>query len=387
MTKAIPALMIPATNLLNRMNFSKKFMLIGTIISAPLLFLTGVLYLEQAETVNRSEHEQVGLEYLAAVRPMIENVAKTRGLTAMFLKGETETQSQIMSLRKQVDQSFKQLAALDNSPAADTDSHSTSQLQDEWNNTNASAFDGPPAIVFEKYTLIVKKLIALMERTSQQTGLYSNASNFYVVDSLAVRLPDLAESLGHMRAQGASILAAGRASNRQRALLDVAAQRVADNLHHLKTNFQEIFAANDGFSDQSSSIVKSMDEAVSEYLIIARSGIADADQLYLDAGTYFEDGTAAIDIVFQLYDRLTPELVAQIEARISHAEHQKLALILLAALVIGTIAYLFSGFYFSTRNSLDQLGDAIGRFADGDLTVQPSSSSSDELGYGTGSRT
>ena len=380
MTKSIPALMIPAATLLNRMNFGKKFMLIGIIISIPLLFLTGVLYMERAETVRHSEQERVGLDYLTAIRPMIENVAKTRDLTGMFLKGNTEVESRIMSARKLVDQSFRQLAELESTLASEFDALSTRHLQDAWNNTNASAFDSPASSVFDKYTAIVDELIGLMERTGQKTGLYNDADNFYFVDSLALRLPDLAKSLGHMRAQGADILMAGHADERQRTLLEVSAGRAASDLHYLETNFHEIFAAHNTLKDQLSSSFEAMDHTISEYLNVARTGITDTGQLSLDAGTYFENGTAAIEKVFHLHDRLTAELVAQLEDRIAHTRYEELELILLATLAIGMLAYLFAGFYFSTRTALEQLGDSIAHFADGDLTEQPNSSSNDELG-------
>lgn len=380
MTKPVPALMAPAATFLSRMNFSKKFLLIGTIISIPLLFLTGTLYLERVEMVRHSTQEQAGLDYLTAIRPMIENVGKTRGLTVMFLKGNEEVESQIMAARKQVDQSFEQLATLESTVASETGGLSASRLRDAWSNINASAFDGPATATFERYTAVVDKLIGLMERTGQQTGLYSDAGNFYLVDSLALRLPDLAESLGRMRAQGAGIVTAGRANDRQRALLEVSAQRVADDLRHLQINFQEIFAADNALKDQLSSSFEAIDQTISEYMIVTRTGIADAEQLSLDAGAYFENGTAVINQVLQLYDRLSPELAARLEERIADARHQELQLILLLTLAIGTLAYLFSGFYYSTRVALDQLSESIQSFANGDLTVQPSSSNKDELG-------
>jgi len=219
-----------------------------------------------------------------------------------------------------------------------------------------------------------------MERTGQKTGLYSDAGNFYFVDSLALRLPDLAESLGRMRAQGTGILTAGHADERQQTLLEVSAGRVASDLHHLEINFHEIFATHNALKDQLSSSFEAMDHAISEYLNVVRTGITDTGQLSLDAGTYFENGTAAIDQVFQLHDRLTTELAAQLEDRIAHTRYEELELILLATLAIGTLAYLFAGFYFSTRTALEQLSDSIAHFADGDLTEQPSGSSKDELG-------
>ncbi len=380
MTKSIPALMLPAARLLNHLNFGKKFLLIGTIITLPLVFLTGLLYLERAEMVEHSAQERAGLSYLTAIRPMIENVAKTRGLTSMFLKGSTEVESQIMSARNLVDQSFGQLETLGSKLMAKYDGLSANQLQDDWNNTNATAFDGPATAVFESYTAIADGLIGLMERTGQQTGLNSDANNFYFVDSLVLRLPNLAESLGQMRAQGAGILTAGRASDRQRVLLDVAARRVANDLRHLQTNFQAILETDEDLKDQFSSSFAAIDQGISEYLIVTRTGIADAGQLSLNAGIYFEDGTATINEVFRLHDRLARILDTRLEDSIANYRQEELQLVLLAIFSIGTLVYLFAGFYFSTRSALDHLSDSIGSFADGDLTVNPGSSGNDELG-------
>jgi len=342
--------------------------------------MTGLLYLERAEFVRHSEQERAGLNYLNAIRPMVENVAKTRGLTAMYLQGSTEVEDRILSARSLVDQSFAQLAALESTLDSGREVLSASQLRDDWNRLNTSAFDGPANAVFEGYTTVVDGLIGLMERTGQQTGLFSDAANFYFVDSLALRLPDLAESLGQTRAQGAGILTTGRTDERQRALLEVSAHRVASDLHHLQNNFREIFAADSALEEHLSASFEAIEEAISEYLVATRSGIADADQLLLDASAYFDDGSAVINQVFQLYDRLSPALDRNIDAGISDTKYEELKLVLLAALAIGVLAYLFSGFYFSTRSALDQLSKSIGSFANGDLTVNPSSDNRDELG-------
>ncbi len=380
MANTIPALMAPATSLLNRLNFRNKFLLIGAIITAPLVFLTTALYLNQGNIIAQAKHEQLGLEYITAIRPMIENVARTRGMTSMYLKGKTGLQNQITTTRDKVDQSFDQLAKLENLLPEKSDSLSTRTLRTEWNSTNATALNGPVASVFESYTSIVNKLIRLMERTGKQTGLYSDPGNFYAIDSLTLRLPDLAESLGRMRAQGSGMLTAGKASESQRALLSVAAARVTSNLHQLQTSFYKIFATDATMQAQLKPAFESMDAAISEYLTMTRTTIVDTGKLTTDASRYFSDGTSAINHVFQLFDQLAPELNTRLEAHIAQARSEQLGLAGLALLVLGTLTYLFAGFFVATRYALNQLGNAIEHFADGDLTVLPNSDSRDELG-------
>jgi methyl-accepting chemotaxis protein len=380
MANAVPTMMAPAVGVLNRMSFRKKFMLIGAIISVPLLFFTTILYLERVQSVSHAEHEQLGLQYLVAVRPMVEQVTAIRGLTAMWRDGNSGLRSQILASRDEVDESFRYLAMLEDELAQDYSRLSSEALRQEWNRLNAKALNATASLVISGYTPIVEKLIGLMEQAAQQTGLYNDADSFYIVDSLALRLPDMAEMLGRVRARGGSLLAAGEADSGQRELLQMMASRISNDLSHLQSNFEAIFVDDTELQTKLKPAVEALETAVADYLAMTQTRIIDSVTLEQDATDYFSKATQVIDRVFVLFDQLVPELNARLEARIAQARLEELELAGLALLAVGIFTYLFAGFYVSLRGALNELSNAIEHFSNGDLTMRPKSASNDELG-------
>lgn len=380
MATSIPALMAPAVGILNRMNFRKKFILIGAIISVPLLFFTAILYLERAQSVAQAEYEQTGLEYLAAIRPIIEQVAATRGLSIMFLEGKVGLRNQILATRNKVDQSFKRLAVIEAALADDDTGLSSRAVKAEWDRRNAAAFNESVPLVFNGYTDIVEKLLALMERAAQQTGLYSDVGNFHVVDNLALRLPDLAEMMGRMRDQGLALLTADEADSGQLDLHELVASRFNGDFNRVQANFDEIFSADSGLQTKLKASFEATESVVADYPAMHQQLTIDATMPVQDATAWFSDASEAIDQVFKLFDLLVPELNARLDERIAQARVEELELVGLTLVAAGSFMYLFAGFYFSTRSALDELGNAIGHFSNGDLTIHPASNSKDELG-------
>lgn len=380
MATSIPALMAPAVGILNRMNFRKKFILIGAIISVPLLFFTAILYLERAQSVAQAEYEQTGLEYLAAIRPIIEQVAATRGLSIMFLEGKVGLRNQILATRNKVDQSFKRLAVIEAALADDDTGLSSRAVKAEWDRRNAAAFNESVPLVFNGYTDIVEKLLALMERAAQQTGLYSDVGNFHVVDNLALRLPDLAEMMGRMRDQGLALLTADEADSGQLDLHELVASRFNGDFNRVQANFDEIFSADSGLQTKLKASFEATASVVADYPAMHQQLTIDATMPVQDATAWFSDASEAIDQVFKLFDLLVPELNARLDERIAQARVEELELVGLTLVAAGSFMYLFAGFYFSTRSALDELGNAIGHFSNGDLTIHPASNSKDELG-------
>jgi methyl-accepting chemotaxis protein len=380
MATSIPALMAPAVGILNRMNFRKKFILIGAIISVPLLFFTAILYLERAQSVAQAEYEQTGLEYLAAIRPIIEQVAATRGLSIMFLEGKVGLRNQILATRNKVDQSFKRLAVIEAALADDDTGLSSRAVKAEWDRRNAAAFNESVPLVFNGYTDIVEKLLALMERAAQQTGLYSDVGNFHVVDNLALRLPDLAEMMGRMRDQGLALLTADEADSGQLDLHELVVSRFNGDFNRVQANFDEIFSADSGLQTKLKASFEATASVVADYPAMHRQHTIDAAVPVQDATAWFSDASEAIDQVFKLFDLLVPELNARLDERIAQARVEELELVGLTLVAAGSFMYLFAGFYFSTRSALDELGNAIGHFSNGDLTIHPASNSKDELG-------
>jgi methyl-accepting chemotaxis protein len=83
---------------------------------------------------------------------------------------------------------------------------------------------------------------------------------------------------------------------------------------------------------------------------------------------------------YRLNEAILMHLQGQLQDRLGEQQWRMIGLVAVLAGVFALIVYLYSGFYVSTRATLRQLGKAMGKVADGDMTVSFQARSRDELG-------
>ncbi len=382
MATTLAPLMAPAANLLKRLSFGKKFTLIGVIFSLPLLALSAILYAERSSVIEHARQEYRGLEHISALRNLLEHVAETRDLTRAYLAGDTDADSRLATSRDTVNRDFAHLAELEAAIAGATATVPSRAIAQRWQQPTPSGSQSAETAALDSYSEIIGELVALMERSGQKSGLIGDKrlGNFYMAESLALRLPSLAEGLSRVSSAGADSLEQGTTSAVQTLTLRHATDMVNKDFQHLRSTFKQLFATDPDVRQQLGDAYNDVDAAVSNYVADTRIRIIDAQQPTLDASRYLADGAAAVDTVYQLFDRTAPLLGESLQQRIAAAHNEELIFIGTVAGVLLLVAYIFGGFYLSTRQSLEQLAEAVKRFANGDLTFQPQSDSRDELG-------
>jgi methyl-accepting chemotaxis protein len=119
--------------------------------------------------------------------------------------------------------------------------------------------------------------------------------------------------------------------------------------------------------------------AVNKMQNLLRDKLLEAEKIDVNSTTIFDAATQAISGSYKLYDQLAPELDQQFAKHINADNRVLWTSIAIVILVLSVLAYLFAGLYLSIRSSIDSIGQATGRMADGDLTTRVSLSCRDEM--------
>ena len=83
-------LFAPAISLMNQFSYRKKFALLGLISLMAISVLIYSLFLVLNQVVENSKHQLQGLERIAPISKMIQQVQKHRGLSAGYLGGNDD---------------------------------------------------------------------------------------------------------------------------------------------------------------------------------------------------------------------------------------------------------------------------------------------------------
>src|SRR3954453_14937420 len=79
----------PATALMNRLTYARKFVLIGVILLAPLAILLRLQYRGTSDSLEFNAAESVGIAYIQPLKELLFSVQKRRVLGAAIQSGAT----------------------------------------------------------------------------------------------------------------------------------------------------------------------------------------------------------------------------------------------------------------------------------------------------------
>ena len=103
----------PAIAVMNRLKYPQKFILISILFALPLAVVMTVLIAQFDERINFARKELDGAAYLRPLRRLIEDVPQQRALAHLYLSGDTNLKTAVMSRQAQIDVGFKAVEAID----------------------------------------------------------------------------------------------------------------------------------------------------------------------------------------------------------------------------------------------------------------------------------
>lgn len=376
------ALFSPATILMGKMTFPKKFGLILIIVMLPLLFLSYSVVSIITEEVGFLESEKVGVRYLQAARLPMQNIQSHRGMTAAFLNGATEFKPRIMSKRKDVDKFLAQLQKLENEVGDKLIiKGSTEKLIQQWDSIKANSMEQEPTVAIQHHSKLVADILALMTKAADNSGLTLDPKldTFYMGSALVSSLPNLLENMGKTRAVASAIAAKGQFDEKSFIKLSILLNDVKTYAKQVETGLSAAVEYNAEIKRQLGDMINGNNKAVSELIVLIQNNLLDADKITISSDKVFNAATHAIDGSYKLFDAIAPALINIFDERVAKDINKEILEITLVVIVLLVVLYLFSGLYLSIMNNLDLVAKATQEMADGNLTTRLNLNGKDEM--------
>jgi methyl-accepting chemotaxis protein len=372
----------PAVVLLKKMNFFKKFTVISIVFLIPLLYLSTNLVLERNHAINGMKQEQLGLQYLATLRPLAEHIAQTRGMTNAYLNGNTGLLGKIEKKRTDVNKELSILAAKDKEYGVlFKTGNAVLKLEQNWKKLLNDAFISDAHDVFSDYTNIINDVFALKLGVAESSKLLlsSKLDSFYLVDSLVKRLPIIAETIGKTRGIGAGIAARKTLSNDDYLRLSSFLGDINTANKEMSHGFLIVFENNVDLKNKLENQLKEAQKVTADFISTTEKELFNSDTITIESDKYFQKGTAAISANLDLYDAVLPMLDNMLITRIDSLKYD-LALAMVSIIFIVLLAsYMFVGLYISIMQSINNMVKSVNEIANGDLTTRFEDDTKDEL--------
>ena len=375
-------LFVPATALMNRLNYPSKFGLIGALVLLAFASLMWALASELRETIERSRNELVATALTRPLARMVELTQQHRGLSSMVLGGNADMRDKRAQCAEEVSRA---LASLRASLAEDKRQlPAWQQIERDWQVLQAQGLQLERAANFHAHTELVAQLLRLQIQLADAYGLSfdPDEASFYLMTAAINRLPFLLERFGRLRAQGSGALAQGHADSAQRIALSVLNEEIRSAMLDVEAGLAKVAEQRPELRLSLEQAVAALHQIIQRVEQVVQGMLLHEDFQSTSAAQFFELTTEGITIGYQQMNQvLLPTLDQLLEQRMAEAQQVLYFNLLLAVLVLAVIGYLSMGAYLSVMNSIRCLREGSERLARGELSSHIQLAARDELRF------
>jgi methyl-accepting chemotaxis protein len=351
-------LFLPATRLMNRFRYAYKFLLIGTVIVLPLLFLLQLQYSAAAESRDFSERERLGILYIDPSKDVLAGIAKRRVLVAAIASGDQTYTAQLAAVTDDIERAVQGVDAVDAKSGEDLKVRETWQrAKAAW--LKAKTVSGSPEEVDAAHSEASALMIQVINAVGDSSNLIldPDLDSYWLMDAYVIKLPALADAVG--RSLPLALKPGKPGDDRS---FDLAA-----GLGALKSTSSDLVNVNLATAIKETKLEKN-GQSLTLQPNLEGPGNAARDRAHSFEATARQSSDAngaskalvdaavsSIDEAQSLHRKISPELDWLITKRASKYARRGLIGVALGAVAVVALVYLFVGLYFAVRRPVSVL--------------------------------
>lgn len=371
--------------MLKNLKIWQKLSLIALVSVIPVLVLLSSLVTEQNKALELAAQERKGVEYLVAVRQLMQNAQKHRSMASAFLGGDFSFRDEMINKQAEIETNLQALDAVDKKYGAKfKTTDRINVLKQRWQDLKSRVSSMSPQDSADAHTrLITTNIIPLILQVGNNSKLILNPDldSYWTMDTSVSKLPDLAETMAQAQAYGLNAVSRKSATADQKASLTFLLGRARDGLDKANGGLQIALEANPSLEPKlRPSIVENV-RSTNQYLdTLERRIINVTSTIDITDRDYYNISTTGIDSNFKLYDATVPVLDTLLQARIQRLNQER-ALSFVVAIVSLAVAMglivLVSG---NITRSIVRVAQVADRISMGDLDTRIDIDGKDEVG-------
>ncbi|TRW98068.1 PAS domain S-box protein [Candidatus Methylobacter oryzae] len=360
-------LFAPAIVLMNRLNFTRKFIVLGLIYFVAIAVVVYGLYASLNQVARTSQRQLEGLELIKPISRAVQFMQQHCGLSTGVLGGNEAMRSAIDTKEIEIAAAFDLIAQ--QLPAGLILSEDWTRLKADWNSLRK---DWPHWTADRSCTLhtdLVDRMLVFEAHIADDYALTfgSDIDAFYLIDTIINKMPQALERLGQIRALGTGILAKKQISAPQQFEMGVLIAELRHELNFLVINLEKTGRFNPQIQSPLSAATKDIVDSMNQVIDLVSSDII-SGHFVTSSEDYFKTVTAVIDKGYrQMAQLLLPKAEALITTRVQHTENNLHLYLGIAVLLLLVVPYFFIGIYYAMVGSMRSLIRSARVFASGDM--------------------
>jgi len=339
--------MNPIKKIMDNLSYKMKFLVIAILVFGYASFMMYSIVSEKNNSIAFSQLEIDGAKTLPALKNLLINTQKLRGLTASYKAGDNSLLSQVqqqVSVVKTKLQVAKQAVAKANLKGI---APLFASLSSELQSTIRSVSSQTKEQSFKNYSDVVNDELALIVKIGDMSNLIldPDLDTFYLMDAVINKLPLISEAAGKARGLGSSILITTKESKSAQIKLAILVGTLKDNIVLLKSGLESAYSYNSALKPLINPTFESLGNSVNTFKNEIEKIIQ--GNFSTNSHNFFQDGTEVVHRTVTLYDLSNKHLLRLLNIRVEKMKVARDAVIVESIVFFLVLLLLFYSVYSS----------------------------------------
>lgn len=370
----------PLVNVISRLTLIWRFLIITLLVGVAFIFLVYNIMISELEARKVTNLELQGMDLMIPSVNILGSLQVLRSQAAIEqLNSSLVNKEKYEELKTQVDKNFEQLGTFARQNTALDMQSDFEKLYNAWLETKAKQSDSTvdKFHLYDDYIDEVKDFIKVILARAQLV-LDSDDDIFYFVEMMGSQFPELLESFNLLRDLTYKALVKKAIDDDTLVHLGYALAIVEQNMSSLQNNIKYISDAPQSkpLKNQTQDVLNALSNIKIKSFL---QGHILNRKLDADATTFTDSVDRAVKDASLLFDKIAQDIMDQLVIRSHELRNQIITRLSLCTFMLVFIALIFTAFYRSTKDSLEQAAEAAHEIANGNLLSEIPSDCKDDF--------
>jgi methyl-accepting chemotaxis protein len=369
-------------NLLNKMKLWQKLALMVAVLMVPTAYIVTLLIEEKNISINFTQKEMAGIEYLKPVYSLLLHVMEHRGMVYLQESGDTGINTRLDEKQQAINIDLERIAAVEiiHGISLNTSMRLTA-VKNGWQNLKDQVQGLSREESFDQHTALIDAIAALITQVNDTSNLVldQELDSSYLIDVTVTKMPSLLETMATLREKNAAVYLSAQTDEIQ---TDLSA--LVDSVQHqaiaIRHSMEVAFEYNPDITPLLAGSVSEFQRQISKFTDMVRMEIAKTGSTYrsessdfagsINAQDMYRAGNNAITSAINTIEQTIPVLNELLRTRIDNFNKKKyLALTNVVIFVFISIVIVF----FITRYISQNVGGLVSiikQFSKGNLIME-----------------
>ncbi|MCC7373296.1 MAG: methyl-accepting chemotaxis protein, partial [Verrucomicrobiales bacterium] len=366
-----------ATGALANLPIGRKLGLVLGLMAVPVVIL-GLLFMQaRNEQINAANAEIAGVEYIGALRGLLESIPQHRNMVNAALNGDTTERSRAEQIQSAIDRSFSTVESVNAKYTEFGATDKVAQLKRNWQDVKLGALKMGVRESIDAHNRVVNDLADLIRHIGEQSNLVSdpNLDAYYVGKALVTHLPAITDRLSRLGYLAGNAIV--RKTPEERLQAQVLADQLDWSIQEMQRDLGVSFGKNPALEPRVNPAVVTAVRGADSLIRPLKEGNLER---FGAMDRAMQAANAASTPFFALYDSALPSLRGLVETRAAELTRQKYAQLGIGVAVLVLMALLVSVVNRSITGQIKQISEAFSLIGAGNFEVRVPITSRDELG-------